>query len=49
MKRRNPPHVHEYQNQHGTTVYYLRASGRPKVRLRIPDGVLPWSPTFMAV
>jgi integrase-like protein len=49
MKRRNPPHVHEYQNQHGTTVYYLRKPGHPKVRLRIPDGVLPWSPTFMAV
>jgi integrase len=49
MKRRNPPHIHEYQNRHGTTVYYLRKPGHPKVRLRIVDGVLPWSPTFMAV
>jgi hypothetical protein len=31
MKRRNPPHVHEYQNQHGTTVYYLRKPGQPKI------------------
>jgi hypothetical protein len=39
MKRRNPPHVHEYENQHGATVYYLRRPGHKKVRLRIPDGL----------
>ena len=48
-RRRNPPHVHEYQNQHGMLVYYLRRPGRKKVRLRIPDGALPWSPAFMAI
>ena len=30
-RRRNPPHVHEYQNQHGMLVYYLRRPGRKKV------------------
>ncbi|OKO69389.1 hypothetical protein AC629_41225 [Bradyrhizobium sp. NAS80.1] len=49
MKRRNPRFVHEYQNQHGTPVYYLRKPGHPKFRLRIPDGCLPWSPSFMAI
>jgi integrase len=51
MKRsRNPPFVHEYETQHGTTAYYLRKPGHPnKVRLRIPDGCLPWSPAFMAI
>jgi hypothetical protein len=49
MKRRNPPFVHVYESRHGTTVYYLRKPGHPKVRLRIPDGVLPWSPSFMAI
>src|SRR5437879_4845309 len=49
MKRRNPPHVHEYENQHGNTVYYLRRPGYKKVRLRIPDDALPWSPRFMAI
>jgi integrase len=49
MKRRNPPHVHEYESQHGRRVYYLRRPGHKKVRLRIPDGVLPWSPTFLAI
>jgi integrase len=48
-RRRNPPHVHEYDNQYETKVYYLRLPGRKKVRLRIPGGVLPWSPTFMAI
>jgi hypothetical protein len=49
MKRRNPPFVHEYETQHGTTTYYLRRPGYPKVRLRIPEGALPWSPRFMEV
>ena len=50
MKRsRNPPFVHEYKTQHGTIAYYLRKPGYPKVRLRIPDGCLPWSPSFMAI
>lgn len=50
MKRsRNPPFVHEYETQHGTTAYYLRKPGHSKVRLRIPDGCLPWSPSFMAI
>jgi hypothetical protein len=49
MKRRNPPHVHEYESQHGKRVYYLRRPGHKKVRLRVPEGALPWSPTFMAV
>jgi site-specific recombinase XerD len=48
MKRKNPPHVHEYINRHGTTVFYLRRPGQNKVRLCIPQGILPWSPTFMA-
>jgi integrase len=49
MKRRNPDNVHEYENRHGKTVYYLRRPGQRKVRLRIPDGVLPWSPAFMEI
>jgi integrase len=51
MKRstKNPPHVHEYENQHSKTVYYLRRPGYKKVRLRIPDDALPWSPRFMAI
>ena len=50
MKRsKNPPHVHEYENQHGNTVYYLRRPGYKKVQLRIPDDALPWSPRFMAI
>ena len=49
MKRRNPDLVHEYVNRHGKTVYYLRRPGQKKVRLRIEAGVLPWSPSFMAV
>jgi integrase len=50
MKRsRNPPFVHEYETQHGTTAYYLRKPGHSKVRLRIPDECLPWSPSFMAI
>jgi integrase len=49
MKRRNPPFVHEYKNRHGTIVHYLRRPGHKKVRLRVPEGVLPWSPRFMAV
>jgi integrase len=45
MKRRNPPHVHEYINRHGTAVFYYRPpGGGPKVRLPW----LPWSPEFMA-
>jgi integrase len=45
MKRRNPPHVHEYINRHGNPVaYYRPPGGGPKVRL----SGLPWSPTFMA-
>jgi hypothetical protein len=46
-RRRNPPFVHEYTNRHGTTVYYLRRPGHKKIRLKIPDGALPWSPRFM--
>jgi integrase len=46
---RNPPFVHEYGNRHGTLVYYLRRPGHAKVRLRIPDGVLPCSPRFMEI
>lgn len=49
QRRRNPPLVHEYPNRHGTIVYYLRRLGHKKVRLRIPEGSLPWSPAFMAV
>jgi integrase len=44
MKRKNPPFVHGYVDQHGTAKFYFRRSGRPKVRL--PG--LPWSPEFMA-
>jgi integrase len=46
-RRHNPPFVHEYTNRHGTTVYYLRRPGYKKIRLKIPDGALPWSPRFM--
>jgi len=49
MKRRNPPFVHEHDNRHGSKVFYLRRPGHRKVRLRIPDDVLPWSPSFMAI
>jgi hypothetical protein len=49
LKRCNPPFVHKYENQHGTIVYYLRKPGRGKVRLRIHEGCLPWSPSFMAI
>lgn len=41
--------MHEYQTRHGKTAYYLRRPGCRKVRLRIPDGALPWSPSFMAL
>ena len=44
MKRKNPPFVHEYVNQHGTAKFYFRRVGQPKIRL--PG--LPWSPEFMA-
>lgn len=43
MKRRNPPHVHGYIDQHGKAKFYFRRAGQPKVRL--PG--LPWSPEFM--
>ena len=48
MKRKNLPFVHEYKNRHGVIVYYVRKPGQKKVRLRVPQGVLPHSPTFMA-
>ncbi|MCW2227211.1 tyrosine-type recombinase/integrase [Bradyrhizobium elkanii] len=48
MKRRNPPNVHSYENRHGKIVFYFRRPGQKKIRLRIDDGVLPWSPAFMA-
>ncbi len=48
-RRRNPPHLHEYTNRHGVRVYYLRRPGHKKIRLKIPDGALPWSPRFMEV
>jgi site-specific recombinase XerD len=44
MKRKNPPFVHDYIDQHGAAKFYFRRVGRPKVRL--PG--LPWSPEFMA-
>jgi integrase len=47
MKRRNPPHVHEYQTRHGNTVFYVRRPGHKKVRLKIENGALPWSRRFM--
>src|SRR5271170_6016078 len=43
MKRRNPPHVHGYIDQHGKPKFYYRVAGRPKIRLR----GLPWSEEFM--
>jgi hypothetical protein len=48
-RRCNPPFVHEHDNRHGTRVYYLRRPGHKKIRLKIPDGALPWSPRFMEV
>jgi hypothetical protein len=44
MKRKNPPFVHGYVDQHGTAKFYFRRAGQPKVRL--PG--LPWSLEFMA-
>jgi integrase len=44
MKRKNPPFVHGYVDQHGTAKFYFRRAGQPKVRL--PG--LPWSMQFMA-
>jgi hypothetical protein len=43
MKRKNPPHVHGYVDQHGKAKFYFRRAGQPKVRLV----GLPWSPEFM--
>lgn len=49
MKRKNPKkHVHGYHTQHGKLVWYYRLPGSPKIRLEIDEGVLPWSPSFMA-
>ncbi|MEY9184648.1 tyrosine-type recombinase/integrase [Bradyrhizobium sp. USDA 313] len=47
MKRKNPPHVHEFTSRHGKVVFYYRRPGQKKVRLKIDEGVLPWSPAFM--
>jgi integrase len=44
MKRKNPPFVHGYVDQHGIAKFYFRRAGQPKVRL----SGLPWSPEFMA-
>jgi hypothetical protein len=44
MKRKSPPFVRGYIDQHGTAKFYFRKAGQPKVRLR----GLPWSPEFMA-
>jgi hypothetical protein len=43
-----PRHVQGYVTPWGKQVYYLRRRGHPKVRLDVADGVLPWSPAFMA-
>jgi site-specific recombinase XerD len=48
-KRKNPRYIHEYENRHGKTVFYLRRPGHKKQRLNTPDEVLPWSPRFMAI
>jgi hypothetical protein len=47
--RKNPPHVHAYENRHGKVVYYVRRPGQKKIRLRVPVGALPWSPRFMEI
>ena len=47
VKGRSPRYVHDYR--HGERVYYLRRPGQKKIRLHIPEGVLPWSPTFLAI
>lgn len=44
MRRKNPPHVHEYVDRHGKARFYLRRPGQPKV----PLPGLPWSTEFMA-
>jgi integrase len=44
MKRKNPPYIHCYVDQHGAAKFYFRRAGQPKMRL--PG--LPWSPEFMA-
>lgn len=49
VKRKNPKHVHGYETQHGKCVWYYRPPGGKKIRLRIDDDALPWSPSFMAV
>lgn len=43
-----PKYVQAYVTPWGKQVYYLRRPGQPKVRIEIEDGVLPWSPSFMA-
>src|SRR5579863_3916849 len=48
-RRKNPPFVHEHDNRHGRRVYYLRRPGQKKIRLRIPESALPWSPRFMEI
>ncbi|WP_271542139.1 tyrosine-type recombinase/integrase [Bradyrhizobium sp. CCBAU 45321] len=48
MKRKNPKHVHAYETQHGKRVWYYRPPGGKKVRILVGDGVLPWSPSFLA-
>jgi integrase len=44
MKRKNPPHTHQYTDRHGNPRFYLRRPGHKKV----PLPGLPWSPEFMA-
>jgi integrase len=44
MKRKYPPFVHGYVDQHDTAKFYFRRAGKPKIRL--PG--LPWSAEFMA-
>jgi Phage integrase family len=46
---KNPRYVHDYINRHGERVYYLRRPGQKKIRLHIPEGVIPWSPTFLSI
>ena len=47
-RQKLPKNVQGYVTPWGKQVYYLRKPGRPKIRMDVADGVLPWSPAFMA-
>ena len=46
---RNRRYVHRYTNRHGKEVWYIRRPGEKKIRLQVPEHVVPWSPAFEAI